>query len=147
MNGNQNPQAGPLTHAAALMERDRDCCSGGQNDLKTRQKNMNLFSFFWGGGSWTLFYDLKLMKTADGCSEHNRYQMKSVLLLFFILFELEYLVRPPFGNSCSSSSLWTATLIFSHVFFAHVAPANNNIKPTWPLWYGHKCVLPLSCHQ
>ena len=66
--------------------RDKDCCSGGQNDLKTQQKNITLFFFFFwegGGGSWTRFHALKLMKSTDGCSEHNRYQMKSILLFFF----------------------------------------------------------------
>lgn len=50
-----------------------------------------------------------------------------------------------FFNSHDSSSLWTATLIFSHVFFAHVAPTEN-IKSTSPLWLHYERVLPLSCH-
>lgn len=59
------------------------------------EKHEPFFFFFWASQTW--FYALKMMKTADGCSEHNRYQMKSALL--FSLFSFHPLWTGVFGSS------------------------------------------------
>lgn len=52
-----------------------------------------------------------LMESADGVQQISDEVSPAV----FTLFELEYLVHPPFA-SYRSSSLWTATPMFSRVF-------------------------------
>lgn len=110
-------------HMHVLMEKDKDCCSSGQNDLKTWKKNKN-----FGGGLLDMILCPKIDEICRWLFGAQQISDEVLPAVFFILFEPEFLV-----NSDSRSSLRTVTLIFSHVFLAHIAPTNNNKKKsTWP---------------
>ncbi len=103
--------------------------------VRTPDRSENIDWYFFASKTWLNF--IMFVKHADGCSEHNKYQMNLVILFLFVTFIFGMFT---FCSNYSSTSLWHSVNIFPENLYTNVIPCLLQLKPKAFLWMYNRSV-------